>query len=147
MSEITVSPLTLAFVQQVAQIERDTFSDPWPLSVLEAELQNPLAFLLVAEKDGEVLGYVGSQIVPPEADMMNLAVKEAYRGQGIARRLLDALFCALRPRGVTSLTLEVRASNAPAIALYRALSFAEVGVRKNYYFHPREDALIFKKEL
>ena len=110
------------------------------------ELSNPLSLWLVALLDGQLAGYVGSQTVLDEADMMNLAVDPACRRQGIARALVEALTAALAERGVRSLTLEVRASNEGAIALYRTLGFAQVGRRPNYYTKPREDALILRKE-
>ena len=97
--------------------------------------------------DGEaVVGYVGSQAVLDEADMMNLAVKPSHRRRGIAGALVEALTQALRMREVHSLTLEVRATNEGAIALYRACGFSQVGRRPRYYTKPTEDALILRKE-
>ena len=141
-----ILPMTAEDIAQVAALERVCFSDPWPESVLENELQNELSFWLVAKQDGEVLGYVGSQSVLDEADMMNLAVRESARRQGIAKALVLALCGKLSQKGVRSLTLEVRDSNEPAIRLYEALGFAQVGKRPNYYFHPREDARILRKD-
>ena len=132
---------------QIAALEIACFSDPWPESILVRELQNPLSLWLAAEAlDGTLLGYVGSQRVPPEADMMNIAVAPAARRQGIAESLVLALIRALDECGVTSLTLEVRVSNLPARTLYEKLGFAAVGLRKNYYFHPKEDACILRKD-
>jgi len=90
---------------------------------------------------------VGSQSVVGEGDMMNLAVTPAFRRQGIAEKLVLALCSALLEKNVRSLTLEVRASNQPAKALYEKLGFSQVGKRPNYYRNPREDALILRKEL
>ena len=78
--------------------------------------------------------------------MMNIAVNPDYRRQGIAESLIERLVSELKDKQVSSLTLEVRASNAPAIALYRKLGFIQVGKRSNYYRNPREDALILRKE-
>jgi ribosomal-protein-alanine N-acetyltransferase len=133
-------------IPAVAQLEQVNFSMPWSKNVLQAELDNPLSLWLVALDDGQVVGYVGSQIVPDEADMMNLAVQDAYRRQGIARELVSRLLARLKEMNVRSLTLEVRASNVPAIALYEALGFQEVGRRPGYYKKPKEDALILRKE-
>lgn len=144
--DFTILPMQKAHIAQVAEIEAASFSDPWPRSVLESELLNPLSLWLCAVCGEEVLGYVGSQSVLGEADMMNIAVKESARRQGIARALVTALICGLKEKNVASLTLEVRASNEAAIALYGAFGFSQVGRRKNYYFHPTEDALILKKE-
>lgn len=145
MMDYKITAMALGHVSQVAQIEAACFSDPWPQNIIENELTNPLSYWLVAENGGCVLGYVGSQTVMDESDMMNIAVRSDFRGQGIARALVVALISALKEKGSQSLTLEVRASNAPAIALYESFGFELVGRRKNYYFHPQEDALIYKK--
>ena len=130
---VEIIAMTAEDISQVAELEKACFSDPWPESVLAQELVNELSLWLVA-KDGEtVLGYIGSQSVLDESDMMNLAVRASARRQGIARRLVTALCKALSERGVRSLTLEVRASNAPAIGLYESLGFSQVGLRPNYY--------------
>ena len=78
--------------------------------------------------------------------MMNIAVSPTSRRQGVARALIEALVSALRERGSKQLTLEVRASNGPARQLYESLGFLQVGLRKNYYRNPKEDALILRKE-
>lgn len=142
-----IVPMSSVHVPQIAQLERECFSDPWSQASIGAELENPLSFWLVDEEDGAVTGYVGSQSVPPESDLMNLAVAPAYRRQGRAAALMKALMRALAGQGMESLTLEVRVSNLPARTLYAALGFAEVGRRPNYYVKPVEDALILRKEL
>ena len=91
-------------------------------------------------------GYVGSQTVMDETDMMNIAVDVRYRRQGVAQALVEALAEQLKKAGSRCLTLEVRISNQPAIALYEKLGFAQVGKRPNYYRNPKEDALILRKE-
>ena len=141
-----IFPMTAEDIAQVAALEQACFSDPWPQSVLAHELENELSLWLVAKQDGEVLGYVGSQSVLDEADMMNLAVRETARRQGIAKALVCALCRKLSEKGVQSLTLEVRDSNEPAIRLYEALGFTQAGKRPNYYFHPKEDARILRKD-
>ena len=133
-------------VAQVAELENICFSDPWSERSVASELNNPLSCWLVAEEDTCVAGYIGSQTVIDESDMMNVAVHPDFRRQGIAEALVKALVEALKERGSHCLTLEVRASNAPAIALYEKLGFVQVGRRKNYYRNPREDALILRKE-
>ena len=133
-------------VAQVAALEKQCFSDPWSESSVASELSNPLSAWLVA-MDGDVLaGYVGSQSVMGESDMMNIAVDAHYRRQGIAQALVKELVAQLKEKGNHSLTLEVRISNQPAIALYEKLGFEHVGKRPNYYRNPKEDALILRKE-
>lgn len=134
-------------VTQVAELEKRCFPDPWSERSITSELSNQLALWLVAEDNGVVAGYIGSQTVPDESDMMNVAVHPDYRRRGIAEALVNTLCDALKKRGSVSLTLEVRASNEPAKALYEKLGFEQVGRRPNYYRNPKEDALILKKML
>ncbi len=139
-------PMNEGHVPQVAALEKLCFRDPWSENSIAYELTNPLSFWLVAEEAGQVLGYVGSQTVLDEADMMNIAVHPDARRQGIARQLVTELIAALCQKGVRSLTLEVRVSNSPAISLYEKLGFIQAGKRPNYYRNPKEDAWILRKE-
>lgn len=134
-------------VAAVAEMERQCFSDPWSEKSVASELDNPLSLWLIAEADGVVAGYVGSQTVLDSADMMNLAVSQDFRRQGIGEQLVNSLTEALAEKGVKTLLLEVRISNEPAKQLYHKLGFEIVGKRPRYYEKPREDALILRKEL
>lgn len=133
-------------ILQLAELEKLCFSDPWSVSAFEYELKNPLSLWLVAADGETVAGYVGSQTVMDESDMMNIAVAPAYRRQGIAEQLIASLIEGLQQRQSHCLTLEVRVSNEPAISLYHKLGFLQVGRRPGYYRNPREDALILRKE-
>ncbi len=134
-------------VEQVAQLEKLSFSDPWSANAIASELSNNLSLWLVAMDADKLVGYVGSQSVMGWTDMMNIAVHPDYRRQGIAEALIAALSQSLKALGNECLTLEVRPSNAPAVALYHKLGFVQVGCRPNYYHNPREDALILRKQL
>ena len=101
---------------------------------------------MVALDGDTVAGYIGSQSVLGESDMMNVAVAPEYRRRGIAQALILELIRRLSQQGNRSLMLEVRASNTPAITLYQKLGFAQVGRRPKYYRNPKEDALILRKE-
>ena len=138
--------MTPAHVPQIAQLERLCFNDPWSDRSIASELDNRFSLWLVAVDGEKVVGYVGSQSVLGWADMMNIAVSPEYRRQGIAYGLVTRLEEALKENDVTCLTLEVRASNASAQALYGKLGFQQVGRRPNYYRNPKEDALILRKE-
>lgn len=138
--------MTEAHVPQIAALENICFNDPWSENSIRSELDNKLSLWVVAVDDDLVVGYVGSQTVLGETDMMNIAVHPDYRKKGIGTGLIVSLIGALEQRGSHSLMLEVRASNAPAISVYQKLGFAEVGRRKNYYRNPKEDALILRKE-
>ena len=143
---IVIEKMNNTHIASVAQLERENFSMPWSENVLTAELRNPLALWLVAVLDDEVIGYVGAQIVPDEADMMNVAVSSTHRRKGVACGLILELLDQLKEQGVRSLSLEVRASNLAAITLYDGLGFHQVGRRPGYYKMPKEDALILRKE-
>ena len=138
--------MTADHVSQVAELEKICFSDPWSEKSVASELTNPLSLWLVAVEDDRVTGYVGSQSVMGEPDMMNVAVHPDFRRKGVAELLVRELVAALGKNDNHCLTLEVRASNVPAIALYEKLGFAQIGLRKNYYRNPKEDALILRKE-
>ena len=140
-----IAHMTAEHAPQVAALEKVCFSDPWSEKSVASELENPLSCWLVALDGETVAGYVGSQTVMDETDMMNVAVHPDFRRQGVARALILALIGELKKRGSRCLTLEVRASNEAAIALYKKHGFEEVGRRKNYYDLPKEDALILTK--
>ena len=139
--------MTADHVAQVAELEKICFgTEAWSERSVASELTNSLALWLVAEEEGNVWGYVGSQTVMDETDMMNIAVHPEHRKQGIAATLVNNLVDVLRTRGSHSLMLEVRASNDPARKLYDKLGFQQVGLRKNYYRNPKEDACILRKD-
>ena len=138
--------MTADHVFQVAELEKICFSDPWSEKSIASELTNPLSLWLVAVEDDWVAGYVGSQSVMGESDMMNVAVHPDFRRKGVAELLVRELVAALAKNDNHCLSLEVRASNVSAISLYEKLGFAQVGLRKNYYRNPKEDALILRKE-
>ena len=141
-----IIPMTDAHVDAVADLEAICFADPWSANSVASELTNPLSCWLVALEADTVVGYIGSQTVMGETDMMNVAVHPDHRRKGVAVSLIHALVQKLKECESHCLTLEVRASNVPAIALYEKLGFAEVGRRRNYYRNPKEDALILRKE-
>lgn len=143
---IVIEKMKEEHVASVAQLEQECFSAPWSEASIRSELTNPLSLWLVAICEGSLVGYVGSQTVQGEADMMNIAVKDSFRRKGIGCELVSALIRALKAENAYSLTLEVRASNEPAKTLYSKLGFTQVGRRPNYYTAPREDALILRKE-
>lgn len=138
--------MTAGEVSQVAELEKLCFTLPWSEKSVAGELENPLSLWLVAMEGENLAGYVGSQTVMDETDMMNLAVAPQFRRQGVGEALVSALVASLKERGSRCLTLEVRDSNEAARALYAKLGFVEIGRRRGYYRDPREDALILRKE-
>ena len=124
----------------LAEIEKACFHAPWSETMLREELGKGI--FLVAEQDGKTAGYVGCQAVLDEGYITNVAVSPDFRRQGIARALIAKLLAQAKAAGLSFVTLEVRESNAPAIALYAGAGFAPVGTRKNFYSNPTENAVL-----
>ena len=144
---VRIVPMTGDHLDEVAELERICFTTPWSRNMLVEELQNDCAAFLVALDDEDhVAGYAGLLVVLDEGYITNVAVRPEYRRKGVAGKLLRVFLDFAQAHQLAFLTLEVRASNAPAMALYEGLGFRDVGRRKNYYEHPREDAVIMTKE-
>ena len=144
--EYNIVPMDRSHIEQIAALERECFSTPWSEAMLTEVLFDSQASFIVAEsEDGGVLGYAGLQVVLDEGYIDNIAVEPDARRHGVASALLD-VFCRFGAANLAFLTLEVRASNYGAIALYGSRGFRGVGRRKNYYEHPREDAIIMTRE-
>lgn len=146
--EYTIVPMTAAHLDQVEEIEKSCFADPWSRQIFEETLMDLNTVNWAAQApDGTVLGYISFTVVLDEADVNNLAVRPDCRRQGVASALLAALGRHGRARDLARLFLEVRLSNKNALMLYKKFGYTEVGRRKNYYLFPREDAIIMKLEL
>lgn len=143
---VSIADVAEAQLPQIAALERRCFSMPWTEAMLRSQTTPGHMFLAAAEKDA-VLGYVGLTYVLEEGYVSNVAVAPERRRRGIADALLAALERRAREKELSFLTLEVRAGNAPAIALYQKHGFRAVGRRKNYYEKPREDAILMTLEL
>ena len=141
-----IIPMTADHLDQVAELERRCFSDPWSRRMLAEHLENECAATVVAQgEDGSVMGYAGLLVVLDEGYITNVAVRPEYRRQGVASQLLQVFERFARSNDLAFLTLEVRDANAPARALYAKHGYEEVGRRKNYYDHPKEDAIIMTR--
>lgn len=138
---IILDTLKPEYALQVAEIEKACFSLPWSENAFYGELENPLATYVVAVEEKTILGFAGVHIISGEGYITNIAVRENARRQGIGEMMLEKLIDICRSK-CTFVTLEVRKSNAPAIALYEKLGFETMGIRKNFYEKPIEDAVI-----
>ncbi len=130
-------------IPQIAAIEKENFSCPMDAAFLTSQLHDHMHdFIAAVAPDGRVLGYVGMTSVLDEGDISNIAVVSDCRRQGIGEALMRRLLALGEARGLSSITLEARESNCPAIALYGKFGFEAVGLRKNYYEKPRESAVL-----
>lgn len=141
-----IRDMTADDVDQVYEIEKENFTNPWSKGSFLESISNPSNHYLVAIIDDRVVGYCGYWSVMEEGYIYNVAVKESCMRQGIGFRMLEELIVQASSRGITSLTLEVRQSNETAIHLYRKLGFVEAGVRKEFYSKPLEDAIIMWRD-
>ena len=129
-------------LDQVAELEGRIFSMPWSRKAFQDSIALAHTLFVVAERDGRILGYCGCYQMLEEAEITNVAVAEAFRKQGIGRGMLEKLMSLGQERGAFAYTLEVRAGNLAAQRLYESLGFESLGIRKNFYEKPAEDAVI-----
>ena len=148
MNNIKIVPMNADHLESLERLERICFSRPWSRKMLAEELENQCAAFLVAEDavTGNALGYAGLLVAADEGYITNVAVFPEQRRRGIAGQLLQVFLNFAEANHLAFLTLEVRPSNAAAIALYQGFDFQEAGRRKNYYQQPREDAIIMTRE-
>lgn len=144
---INIVPLTHDFLDEATTLENACFTTPWSASMLASEIAAKNRLYLAAADSGRLTGYGGLQIIFDEGHVTTLAVHPESRRQGIAAALLNRLVDYARAAGLALVTLEVRESNAAAIALYRSKGFLEEGRRRRYYQHPDEDAVIMTLRL
>lgn len=143
MARVVVEPMTLDDVAAVHEIERLSFSTPWPAHAFEQELRgNRLARYIVARAGDRVVGFAGLWMMVDEAHVTTFGVHPDWRRQGIGRQLLLNLAELSSAIGARRMTLEVRVSNEAAQALYRGFGFELAGRRARYYTDDGEDALV-----
>ena len=144
---VTVRAVLPEDIGVIARIEAETFSEPWSESALALLLTEEYPAFTVCDAEGELLGYISSQRALDELQIINLAVRAPFRGRGYGRLLVDAAEEYCRKSGIVSVSLEVRVSNAPAIALYEKCGYIRAGIRRGFYRDPREDAAVMIKNL
>ena len=147
MSEIIIRRMLPEDLVQVCEIEKDNFSMPWSeKSFLDSMQRNDTVFL-AAVADGEIAGYLGCYCVAGSGEITNVAVKDSMRRRGVGGLLLEKLYEEGALLECEEFFLEVRESNAPAIALYSQQGFVKEGIRKNFYEKPVEHAVIMVKHM
>ena len=137
---VTIRPLGYADLPQVIAIERRAFPTPWSLAMFVLELSKPSGICLAATDGPDLVGYLICSRYAEAYHLMNVAVDPDRRREGVASTLIDAMLERIGPDA--SVTLEVRVSNAGAIALYERYGFRSVGTRRRYYADTGEDAII-----
>ena len=138
MQNLNIRKMEVCDIPDVARLERENFSNPWTASMLEEELNLECSTYFVAEYEGAVIGYGGLQNILGEGYITNIAVSTEFRRRGVA----SAILARMLEETLDFLSLEVRAGNLPAIALYERFGFLPCGRRRGYYTNPDEDAII-----
>lgn len=132
--------LQLQDTSQMAQIELDSFSEPWREASFVEAIEHPEIFFYVAEEAGEVLAYCGAVESFDEADVVNVATKKEHRNKGICKELLQYMMKEEAKKGISRFSLDVRVSNLAAIHVYESLGFESAGIRPGFYSKPKEDS-------
>lgn len=140
-----IRQMTEADLEQVAELEKICFSDPWSYRILESGIYSPYDVYFVLEENGRILGYGNLRVLAGEGEVQRIAVLPTWRGLGLGRKLMGAMIDSAREKKVDAITLEVRAGNMAARKLYESYGFAAEAVRKGYYRNPGEDAIIMWK--
>ncbi len=147
MIQMKIIDMNEKHIPELAKLEKICFSQPWSEKSLAEELDNRTAHFLVAESGDNIVGYIGIFVVCESCYVSNIAVFPEYRRQSAAKQLIESACTTAKNNGAESISLEVRPSNTAAVSLYESAGFEEVGLRKNFYRAPTEDALIMTKTL
>lgn len=143
---IKIILLTEENISELVELEKNCFSAPWTEQMFLGDLKSEQTCYFGAfDENGDLVGYAGMWLSVDEGQITNVAVHPDYRRRGIAHSLVVNLVQVCKRKGLASITLEVRESNINAISLYRKLGFLDVGLRKNYYKNPTENALLMTK--
>ena len=142
---INIRLATSSDIQEIATIANSSHQSSWTASSIESTIKNSQALILIYESDARILAYAILYFAADEAEIPSIAVKASHRRQGIGKRLLQAISEIAAEKGIEHIYLEVRSQNIPAKQLYNSLAFTEVGIRKNFYTNPPDDAIVMKK--
>ncbi len=147
MSTMTIRRMAEKDLERVSAIEQEIFSDPWSFNAFKTDVKNDMAWPLVVEFEGSIIGYTNLYRVAGEIQIGNLAVAPGFRQRGVAKRMMSEILKIAGDHKCNSIFLEVRVSNKPAQILYESFGFKCSGRGKNYYANPRESAVLMVKEL
>lgn len=141
---ITITGMEISHTEEVATIENSTFSEPWSVKAFEDAVMSDNYIYIVALDMDKVVGYAGCVMSMGEADVTNIAVSNEYRRMGIGNELLGQLIKCMKSNDINKVFLEVRESNTGARNLYISKGFSEIGIRKNFYRKPDENAILME---
>ena len=147
MNEILIETISKNDVPRVAEIEKECFSVPFTEVDILSYMENTIWHFLVAKSGDEVIGYISFTVILDECQIVNVAVDPSARKIGVGSLLLSHFLDYVKSKGASSIYLEVRESNAPAIGLYKKFGFGEIGISKNHYSKPTENAILMNLEL
>jgi ribosomal-protein-alanine N-acetyltransferase len=142
-----MKPADLPFVKETENL---SFTNPWPESAFKGEVENPgisFPYVIVLKGEERIVGHIIYWQIKEEVQISNIAIHPDFRGLGIGKKVMSSIMAKIRKEGVSYIFLEVRPSNHHAVALYKKLGFQKLGLRKNYYHNPVEDAIIMGKSL
>ena len=142
-----IRPMEVSDTEQVEKIEKQIFSIPWSQKSFEDACQSNDNIYLVCEMNGQIAGYCGLWTVLGEGNITNMAVSGGFRRLGIAEALMKEMEKRGMSKNVVTYFLEVRKSNKAAVNLYKKMGYVQIGVRKNFYEKPVEDALVMSKTI
>ena len=147
MNDILIREAVPADIDTIYGIEQVSFSVAWSRDSFVSAFASDMTKIYAAEENGSVIGFGCIIVFPPDSEILNIAVLPEYRGQGIGNRLLSAMMHYAGEKEADAVYLEVRESNTPARTLYEKSGFLPLGVRKNYYTKPTENAVLMRKTL
>lgn len=142
MAEILIREMQESDIPGVLEIEHSSFTTPWSETAFFSEIHKPYSIIKVAVLGDNIIGYVCVNYIINEGHILNLAVHPDFRRRGIATVLMEEILDELKKQGCRFLYLEVRVSNLGARKFYEHLGFRVVGVRRDYYTFPNEDAVV-----
>ena len=150
-TDFIFEPLSETDVDEVERIEKESFSESWSRDAFTDAIGNEFHRIFCLKRKGEgeneLLGYIGWAVVYGEAEITNVAIDKKFRGHGYGNVLMEKAIAVIEKEDNKNVFLEVRAGNKPAIGLYDKFGFKEIGVRKNFYRFPTEDALVMMKTI
>ncbi len=146
-AKLKIRKMKIDDLEKVLEIEKKSFPNPWSKNAFLYEIESDVSYPWIIELDDRIVGYSIHWLILDEAHLSNIAIDPIFRRRGIGKFLLEKVIESVKKMGAKFLTLEVRVSNTNAITLYTKMNFKVVGIRKNYYTNPVEDAFIMMKNL